>query len=119
MITIVKARVDLEAHTHAYTYTHTCTHARTHTHTHIHTHTHTHARTHTHTHTHTHRLLLSIDRRQSVEDARETVKLAKEFSSESVLSHYQCRVVGVDLSGDPKVSNAKMFVLGCRGPCCE
>lgn len=43
-------------------------------------------------------LLLSIDRRQSVEEARDTVELAHRYQQRSHL------VVGVDLSGDPKVN---------------
>ena len=49
------------------------------------------------------RLLLSIDRRQSIPEASDTVKLAQEYAqSSSVLE--QGRVVGIDLSGDPNVS---------------
>ena len=48
------------------------------------------------------RLLLSIDRRQSVEEAMDTVHLAVEYSSH-VSSERYTRVVGIDLSGDPKV----------------
>ena len=48
------------------------------------------------------RLLLSIDRRQSVEEAMDTVHLAVEYSSHVSSEHYT-RVVGIDLSGDPKV----------------
>ena len=49
-----------------------------------------------------HRLLLSIDRRQSVAEAMDTVHLAVEYSSH-VSSEHHTRVVGIDLSGDPKV----------------
>ena len=48
------------------------------------------------------RLLLSIDRRQSVEEAMDTVHLAVEYNSHVSSEHYT-RVVGIDLSGDPKV----------------
>ena len=47
------------------------------------------------------RLLLSIDRRKSVADAVETVSLAEEYSTP--LSAQLTRVVGIDLSGNPKV----------------
>ena len=46
------------------------------------------------------RLLLSIDRRQSVEEARDTLKMALEYSR---AQEPQGRVVGMDLSGDPRV----------------
>ena len=48
------------------------------------------------------RLLLSIDRRQSVAEAMDTVQLAVEYSNR-VSSKHHSRVVGIDLSGDPKV----------------
>ena len=44
------------------------------------------------------RLLLSIDRRQSVAEASDTVELALAHMEES---HHHARVVGIDLSGDP------------------
>ena len=44
------------------------------------------------------RFLLSIDRRQSVSEAEDTVELAIEYKDK-----YDGLVVGVDLSGDPKV----------------
>ena len=47
------------------------------------------------------RLLLSIDRRSSVEEAREAVELAEQYSK---FDHHHVKVVGVDLSGDPSVS---------------
>ena len=46
------------------------------------------------------RLLLSIDRRETIAEAWDTVQLAVEYSSASVASEHQCRVVGIDLSGD-------------------
>lgn len=42
--------------------------------------------------------MLSIDRRQSVREAEDTVKLAIELRDK-----YDGLVVGIDLSGDPKV----------------
>ena len=52
---------------------------------------------------HVDRLLLSIDRRQSLFEASDTIKLAQEYAlSSSVLE--QGKVVGIDLSGDPNVS---------------
>ncbi|KAL2643694.1 hypothetical protein R1flu_011281 [Riccia fluitans] len=48
------------------------------------------------------RLLLSIDRRESTEEAMETVELAWEL---------RCRgVVGIDLSGDPVIGTWKTFL---------
>ena len=47
------------------------------------------------------RVLLSIDRRQSVSEARDTVHLAAQYSS--ALTQHRARVVGIDLSGDPNV----------------
>ncbi|XP_028407028.1 adenosine deaminase-like protein [Dendronephthya gigantea] len=51
------------------------------------------------------RFLLSIDRRQSVGEAEDTVKLATEFKDK-----YNGLVVGVDLSGDPKIGDAAEFL---------
>ncbi|CAB4008894.1 adenosine deaminase isoform X1 [Paramuricea clavata] len=51
------------------------------------------------------RFLLSIDRRQSVCEAEDTVELAIEYKDK-----YDGLVVGVDLSGDPKVGNAAEFI---------
>lgn len=50
------------------------------------------------------RLLVAIDRRNGMEVAMETVKLAEEFmlSSDGL-------VVGIDLSGDPTVSSAVLL----------
>ena len=45
-------------------------------------------------------LLLSIDRRGSVVDAYDTVELALKYSK----NDHHAQVVGIDLSGDPKVS---------------
>ena len=47
------------------------------------------------------RLLLSIDRRQSISEAQDTVHLAAQYSSAP--SRHHARVVGIDLSGDPNV----------------
>ena len=44
------------------------------------------------------RFLLAIDRRNSIETAAETIRLAEEYRAKS-----GGIVVGVDLSGDPKV----------------
>ncbi len=49
------------------------------------------------------RLLLSIDRRRSIEDAKETVKLAETYMKTPAGDH-KAKVVGIDLSGDPSVS---------------
>ena len=54
-----------------------------------------------------HRLLLSIDRRQSFQDANDTVELAVRYNQPSS-SH--CSVLGVDLSGDPMVSTLMQLV---------
>lgn len=42
---------------------------------------------------------MSIDRRQSIKEAEETVDLAIEFQEQ-----FNGLVVGIDLSGDPSVS---------------
>uniref|UniRef100_A0A914WTI3 Adenosine deaminase domain-containing protein n=1 Tax=Plectus sambesii TaxID=2011161 RepID=A0A914WTI3_9BILA len=52
------------------------------------------------------RLLLSIDRRQEVADASETVDLAIKFAKSK-----DARVVGVELSGDPKFDGRKFLPL--------
>jgi hypothetical protein len=49
------------------------------------------------------RLLLSIDRRKSIEDAKETVELAETYMKTPAGDH-KAKVVGIDLSGDPSVS---------------
>lgn len=49
------------------------------------------------------RVLLSIDRRQSVSEARDTVHLAAQYSS--ALTQHRARVVGIDLSGDPNAGD--------------
>jgi adenosine deaminase len=46
------------------------------------------------------RLLLSIDRRQSMPEAYETLQLASEYTT---VDYMQGKVVGIDLSGDPMV----------------
>ena len=51
------------------------------------------------------RFLLSIDRRQSISEAEDTVDLAIEYKE-----NYNGLVVGVDLSGDPKIGNAGEFL---------
>lgn len=48
------------------------------------------------------RLLLSIDRRQSVAEASDTVQLAVDYSR-NISSGHHAKVVGIDLSGDPQV----------------
>lgn len=48
------------------------------------------------------RLLLSIDRRNAIAEAYDTVKLAQEYRT-STSANSQGRVVGIDLSGEPKV----------------
>lgn len=53
------------------------------------------------------RLLLSIDRRQSVSEAMETVELAVAYSKQT---YHQARVVGIDLSGDPTVGDISSLV---------
>ena len=54
------------------------------------------------------RLLLSIDRRQSVDEAMDTVLLAEKYSKMATdpnrgAGASDVRVIGVDLSGDPRV----------------
>ncbi len=52
------------------------------------------------------RLLLSIDRRQSVDEAMDTVLLAEKYYSKTAADPSgasDVRVIGVDLSGDPRV----------------
>ena len=56
------------------------------------------------------RLLLSIDRRQNLPEASDTVKLAQEYAlSSSALE--QGKVVGIDLSGDPNVSLTNLIAV--------
>lgn len=50
------------------------------------------------------RLLLSIDRRQSIDEAMDTVLLAEKYSTMPSCGEDQVKVVGIDLSGDPRVS---------------
>ena len=52
-------------------------------------------------------MLLSIDRRQSVSEAYDTLKLAHSYSTLS--DGVQGRVVGIDLSGDPKVISVSLY----------
>lgn len=49
------------------------------------------------------RLLLSVDRRQKISDAYETVRLAHQYSLMD--NRKQGRVLGLDLSGYPKVNH--------------
>lgn len=51
------------------------------------------------------RLLLAIDRRNSVEVARNTIDLAEKYAKLS-----NGVVVGIDLSGDPQVGDAREFI---------
>ena len=46
------------------------------------------------------RLLLSVDRRTSVENAWDTLSLAEELRK---MEDYRQLIVGLDLSGDPNV----------------
>ena len=48
------------------------------------------------------RLLLSVDRRKSIDDAKETVELAEMYMKNP--GDHKAKVVGIDLSGDPSVS---------------
>lgn len=52
------------------------------------------------------RMLFSIDRRNGVEEARDTVELAERYMKFSSRDHH-VKVVGIDLSGDPSVSLLK------------
>lgn len=56
-------------------------------------------------------MLLSIDRRQSPAEALETVLLAEEYSKNT-----KCpvRVVGIDLSGDPRVRAYDLHRLAAK-----
>ena len=45
---------------------------------------------------------MSIDRRQSIVEASDTVQLAVEYSGD-ISSGHHAKVVGIDLSGDPQV----------------
>lgn len=56
------------------------------------------------------RLLLSIDRRQSINEAYDTISLATEYHN---TASSQGRVVGIDLSGDPKVMYFKFYHFYC------
>lgn len=56
------------------------------------------------------RLLLSIDRRQSINEAYDTISLATEYHN---TPNSQGRVVGIDLSGDPKVMYIKFYHFYC------
>jgi hypothetical protein len=58
------------------------------------------------------RFLLSIDRRQSVSEAEDTVELAIEYKEK-----YNGLVVGVDLSGDPKVRNIFSYLNKLLNKC--
>lgn len=49
-------------------------------------------------------LLISIDRRNTIEQAAETVKIAIEMSK-----RYPGIILGLDLSGDPKVASFRDF----------
>ncbi|XP_072021995.1 N6-Methyl-AMP deaminase-like isoform X4 [Amphiura filiformis] len=51
------------------------------------------------------RFILAIDRRNSLEAAAETIQLAEEYRAKS-----GGIVVGVDLSGDPMVGDARQFI---------
>jgi len=53
-------------------------------------------------------ILLSIDRRQSFQDAIDTVELASQYRDKSPP---QCSIVGVDLSGDPSVRVLKPVMM--------
>jgi hypothetical protein len=48
------------------------------------------------------RLILSVDRRNALAEALDTVKLAAEYQSRGV--------VGVDFSGNPEIGHARDFV---------
>jgi adenosine deaminase len=50
------------------------------------------------------RLLLSIDRRQSMPEAYETLQLASEYTT---VDYMQGKVVGIDLSGDPMAGDSR------------
>ena len=52
------------------------------------------------------RLLLSIDRRQSLEEALDTVEMTAEYQQKG-----DGVVVGIDLSGDPTVCYIRMKVM--------
>ena len=47
-------------------------------------------------------MLLSVDRRKSTKDAKETVELAETYMK--FPGNHKAKVVGIDLSGDPSVS---------------
>ena len=54
-------------------------------------------------------LLLSIDRRQMLSEAQDTIKLASEYQSQPK-HHHRARVVGIDLSGDPMAGDMAILV---------
>ena len=54
------------------------------------------------------RLLLSIDRRQTIAEAKDTVDLALEYQLKT--NQHQFKVIGVDLSGDPACGNITALV---------
>ena len=56
------------------------------------------------------RLLLSVDRRKSIEDAKETVELAEACMKNP--GGHKAKVVGIDLSGDPSVSGKVLYKSG-------
>ena len=55
------------------------------------------------------RLLLSIDRRTSIEDAWDTLSLAQDLRKTN--EDYARIIVGLDLSGDPNVNSVEHFLL--------
>uniref|UniRef100_A0A0R3RJ41 A_deaminase domain-containing protein n=1 Tax=Elaeophora elaphi TaxID=1147741 RepID=A0A0R3RJ41_9BILA len=57
------------------------------------------------------RLLLSIDRRQTVEEASETVKLALRYGKHNDDKAINGIIVGVEVSGDPKYDARKFLPL--------
>ena len=67
------------------------------------------------------RLLLSVDRRKSIEDAKETVELAEACMKNP--GGHKAKVVGIDLSGDPSVSGKVLYKScyseGFLGNCIE
>ncbi|VDO82100.1 unnamed protein product, partial [Onchocerca flexuosa] len=57
------------------------------------------------------RLLLSIDRRQTVEEAEETLKLALRYGKNNDNKTINGIVIGVEISGDPKYDARKFLPL--------
>ncbi|XP_071528704.1 N6-Methyl-AMP deaminase isoform X2 [Panulirus ornatus] len=53
------------------------------------------------------RLLLSIDRARGVDDAWDTLKLAKEYIIHDV---YKSLICGIDVSGNPKIGNLSSYI---------